>query len=104
MSGMKPAVIEVTMGHSIGVSDSYFRPLESELLEEYLKAVPLIAISEAQQVRQELAQTQQTYKLEMHDLKSLVTTLQSQVSFLSSSILSAKVQALQVQSQSQGHT
>jgi hypothetical protein len=104
MSGMKPAVIEVTMGHSIGVSDSYFRPLESELLEEYLKAVPLLAISEAQQVRQELAQKQQTYQLEMHDLKSLVTNLQSQVSFLSSSVLSAKVQALQGQGQSQVRT
>jgi hypothetical protein len=104
MSGMKPAVVEVTMGHSIGVSDSYFRPLESELLEEYLKAVPVLAISETQQVKQELAQKEAGYRLEMNDLKSLVANLQGQVSFLSSSVLSAKVQALQGQGQSQAHT
>jgi hypothetical protein len=32
------------MGHDIGVSESYWRPTEHELLEDYLKAVPLLSI------------------------------------------------------------
>ena len=32
------------MGHDIGVSEPYWRPTEHELLEDYLKAVPLLSI------------------------------------------------------------
>ena len=37
--------VEIMMGHSIGISASYYRPLEREVLEDYLKAVPLLTIS-----------------------------------------------------------
>ncbi|MCP8304883.1 MAG: hypothetical protein H3Z50_05390 [archaeon] len=43
---MKPANIELLMGHSIGISDSYNRPTEKELLEDYLKAVSLLTINQ----------------------------------------------------------
>ena len=36
MSGMKSINIEVLMGHSIGISDSYYKITEDELLTEYL--------------------------------------------------------------------
>jgi hypothetical protein len=29
---MKPAAVEILMGHSLGISDSYFKPTEDELL------------------------------------------------------------------------
>jgi hypothetical protein len=46
LAGMKPSIIEVSMGHSLGgVSDSYFRPRENEILEEYIKAVDSLTIS-----------------------------------------------------------
>ncbi|MFY9870663.1 MAG: hypothetical protein WAK17_13170, partial [Candidatus Nitrosopolaris sp.] len=32
------------MGHDIGVFESYWRLTEHELLEDYLKAVPLLSI------------------------------------------------------------
>jgi hypothetical protein len=41
---MRPANVEILMGHDIGVSESYWRPTERELLEDYLKAVPLLSI------------------------------------------------------------
>jgi hypothetical protein len=41
---MRPANVEILMGHDIGVSESYWRPTEHELLEDYLKAVPLLSI------------------------------------------------------------
>jgi hypothetical protein len=42
---MKPINVEVLMSHSTGVSDSYYRPLEKELLQDYLKAVDLLTIN-----------------------------------------------------------
>jgi hypothetical protein len=42
---MKSINIEKLMGHSIGISDSYYRITEDELLEDYLKAVSMLTIS-----------------------------------------------------------
>jgi hypothetical protein len=42
---MKPINIELTMGHDIGVSASYYKPTEREVLEDYLKAVDLLTIN-----------------------------------------------------------
>jgi hypothetical protein len=33
------------MGHSVGISDSYYRPTERDLLEEYQKAIDALTIS-----------------------------------------------------------
>ena len=40
---MLPANVEILMGHDIGVSESYWRPTEHEVLQDYLKAVPLLS-------------------------------------------------------------
>ena len=42
---MKPINVEITMGHDIGVSASYYKPTEHEVLEDYLKAVDLLTIN-----------------------------------------------------------
>ena len=39
ISGMKPINVEILMGHSVGLSDSYYRATERDLLDDYLKAV-----------------------------------------------------------------
>lgn len=41
---MKPINVETLMGHSTGISDSYYRPNENELLNDYLKAIPELII------------------------------------------------------------
>ena len=46
IAGMKSINIENLMNHSIGVSNSYYRPQEKELLEDYLKAVVNLTIEE----------------------------------------------------------
>lgn len=45
MSGMRSINIEILMGHSIGISDSYYKITETELLEDYLKAINLLTIN-----------------------------------------------------------
>ena len=37
--------VEYVIGHSLGLSQSYYRPTEHELLTDYVKAVPLLTIS-----------------------------------------------------------
>ena len=42
---MRPINVEITMGHDLGISESYWRPTEAEVLDDYLKAVPLLTIN-----------------------------------------------------------
>ena len=44
IAGMKPINIEKLMNHSVGISDSYYRATEKEVLEDYLKAIELLSI------------------------------------------------------------
>ena len=41
---MRPANVELTMGHDIGVSKSYYKPSEKEILEDYVKSVEILSI------------------------------------------------------------
>jgi len=38
---MRPTNIEILMGHNLGISQSYYKPTEKELLEDYLKAAAI---------------------------------------------------------------
>jgi len=51
IAGMKSINIEKLMGHSVGISDSYYRATESELLDDYLKAIDLLTINEESRLR-----------------------------------------------------
>jgi hypothetical protein len=42
---MKPINVELLMGHDSGISESYWRPTENEVLHDYLKAVDLLTIN-----------------------------------------------------------
>jgi hypothetical protein len=53
ISGMKSINIEILMGHSIGISDSYYRATEQEILLDYLKAVDYLSILEENKLRVE---------------------------------------------------
>jgi integrase len=45
LAGMMPINIEILMGHSVGISDSYYRATEKELLDDYLKAIDFLTVS-----------------------------------------------------------
>lgn len=53
LGGMKPINIEVLLNHTTGISDSYFRPTETQLLDDYLAIVDQLTISEIIKLRAE---------------------------------------------------
>jgi hypothetical protein len=53
---MRPANVELLMGHDIGISTSYYKPTEHEILHDYLKAVDLLTINGANSVLQKQVQ------------------------------------------------
>jgi hypothetical protein len=42
---MKPINVEIMMGHNIGLSGSYYKPTEREVLDDYLKASEILTIN-----------------------------------------------------------
>jgi integrase len=68
-SKVNPEAREMLLGHSIGLSDSYYRPDANEILEEYIKAADLLTINEENRLKRKVQQlTIRSDKLdELHD-------------------------------------
>jgi hypothetical protein len=52
------AIVELLLGHDIGLTGRYYKPTEQDLLNEYLKAVPLLTISDEERLKVELKENQ----------------------------------------------
>jgi hypothetical protein len=46
--------VEILLSHSTGISDSYFRPTETELLKEFLEAADYLTINEENRLRKKI--------------------------------------------------
>lgn len=72
-AGMKSINVELLLGHSIGVSNSYYRPLESDVLNDYMThAAEALTIDSSQRLRQEnqeLRKNQNEYLAELGELR-----------------------------------
>lgn len=53
---MKPINVEILMGHSIGVSASYYRPKEHEVLEDYLRAADHLTIGGGKKLEKQISE------------------------------------------------
>lgn len=53
-AGMKSINVEVCMGHNIGISKSYYKPSEKEVLLDYLNAVEALTLSRKEEVNSAL--------------------------------------------------
>ncbi|MER5174410.1 MAG: hypothetical protein ABJB76_02120 [Candidatus Nitrosocosmicus sp.] len=69
IAGMKPINIEKLLSHSIGISNSYYRPTENELLEDYLKVSDLLMIDKQGKLQKELHHYQQKNQEESYIIK-----------------------------------
>ena len=77
---MRPANVEITMGHDIGVSSSYYKPTEKEVLEDYLKAVSTLSISSDNVILQkEVAELQQRSKDNEYILKGRLQDTENEI-------------------------
>ena len=71
LAGMMPINIEILMGHSVGISDSYYRATEQELLIDYMKAIDFLTINEENKLRKKIA----TFEVEKSRIDSLASRI-----------------------------
>jgi hypothetical protein len=100
IGGMTPINVETLLSHSVGASNSYYRPTETELLEEYLGIQDFLIIGEEHRLQVQLSElrgkekdSEYIIKAKMQEKDEQLKTiedkfaqLQSQVQLLISSI------------------
>ena len=83
LSGTKSITIEKLMGHSIGISDSYLRVTESELLDQYLSAIDFLTIEDTYKLEKQVALLAQQRKEENYIIKGQLSEKEDQIRSLS---------------------
>jgi integrase len=78
IGGMKPINVETLMAHSVGISDSYYRPREAELLDEYLRVVDHLSISTENKLKIEVEEMNKIKNIEAVNLDA-ISSLSDQV-------------------------
>lgn len=58
------------LGHKIGLASAYYKPTQEEMLNEYLKAVHLLTISNEERLKFKLEQRITTEKSQLEALKA----------------------------------
>jgi len=84
---MKSLNVEILMGHDIGLADSYYRPSEQELLEDYTKSVDLLTIynekskleKELRELKEKTQDTDDIIKAKLQEKDDALVTLSDQV-------------------------
>jgi hypothetical protein len=82
LAGMKSINIEILMGHSIGISDSYYRITENELLEDYLKVSDLLMIDKQEKLQKELHHYQHKNQEETYIIKGKLQEREEEIKSL----------------------
>jgi len=84
LSGMKLINVKILQDQSVGISDSYYRPTEDELLEDYLNAVPFLTISSENQLKLEKQEALESQK----ENQDRLTTIEEQFNMMRSQMQS----------------
>ena len=69
LSGMLPATVELTQGHSIGIPGHYLRPRESDILADYEKVIDRITIDDKHRLKKRNKELEKDYLAELGDLR-----------------------------------
>jgi integrase len=87
IGGMKPINAETLMGHSTGISDSYYRPTENDLLDDYLKIVDHLTI-----------RTESTFKAEVEQVKERGSMNEDAIATLSDQLMKLMLEVHELKS------
>jgi integrase len=69
-SKVSPEVREMLVGHKIGLAGVYYKPTPEQMYEEYVKAIPLLTISDEERLKFKLEEHVQIQKTQYESLKS----------------------------------
>ncbi len=66
---MKPIHVEMLLGHNIGLSGSYYKPTEKQILEDYVNAIEILTINKENILSREIKEIKQSSKENEYTIK-----------------------------------
>jgi len=96
---MRPVNVEITMGHDIGVSKSYYKPTEKEVMEDYLKAVDSLTIhgdkivlqKQVTELKEKTRDNEYIIKAKLQEKDNDIAELKAAVAFLTDKVNAAVI-------------
>jgi hypothetical protein len=82
LGGMKPINVEILLSHSVGVSNSYYRPTEIELLDEYLRVQDFLIIGEEHRLQKQVSELREKDKDSEYIIKAKLQEKDDQIQCL----------------------
>jgi hypothetical protein len=82
LAGMKSINIEILIGHSIGISDSYYRITENDLLQDYLRAADFLIIDKQVNLQKELSKYNEKNQEETYFIKGKLQDREDEINSL----------------------
>jgi hypothetical protein len=79
-AGMRPIDVETLMGHSTGVSDSYYRPTETDPLNSYLSVASAMIIAETEELKTKLVVQEEDFRKSLAALEQKLNSAIASVS------------------------
>jgi hypothetical protein len=76
-AGIKPVIVEKLLGHNIGLQAHYLRLSDEELLEEYLKSIDLLTVSQEEHLQKQVEKLQ-TQVADVDSMKSAYLRLKEE--------------------------
>jgi hypothetical protein len=83
IGGMKPINVETLLSHSVGVSNSYYRPTETELLEEYLAVQDFLIINVEYRLQKQVHELEEKGKDSEYIIKAKLQEKDDQLAAMS---------------------
>lgn len=68
-AGLKSVHKEMLLGHRTGLDENYYRPEEQELLQDYMKAIPLLTINDVEREKVKTAKLEDMLEHKLADLQ-----------------------------------
>jgi hypothetical protein len=79
-SKVDKAIIELLLGHDIGLTGRYYKPTEQDLLNEYYKAVGLLTISDQERLKFKLEERITIEKTRIESLQQQFNLFKKEIS------------------------
>jgi len=76
------------MGHSIGISDSYYKIAENELLTEYLKAIKYFMVSDENRLQDQVSKLLSNNQKDTNLLNDKILEKESEIEYIKQQIKS----------------
>lgn len=69
IAGMKPINVEILLSHNVGISSSYYRPTETDLLVDYLKVMDLLTFDKQDKIKKDLIKYEEKSREDIYLIK-----------------------------------